>query len=312
MPFGEELLAGYGTRTTDQGYASNPQQDGQRKQFGSKDRDVETGLSYFLARYYSSIQGRFTSVDPGNAGSDLSDPQSLNGYAFARNNPLIYSDPSGMRYRICTPDGKECYEHSDDDFNAGRRRGKKDGYTFTGDGKYFEKGEIRDKDGNVIATYEQISLDDPAHQLAFEMQKQFYSLDLYKRVAANLVSSAILGSYKFNRQNWSRSRIKESIEKLRKGKDIEVGSVEEARELLDHMPDLRPATYDKKMPNPDKLMRDGFEDPRGTYRGDLVNKENPTAKVHPNEKREAHRENPHYNIKFADGTKAAIIIKAKK
>jgi hypothetical protein len=40
--------------------------------------------------------------------------------------------------------------------------------------KYFEKGEIRDKDGNVIATYEQISLDEDAHKLAFEMQRQFY------------------------------------------------------------------------------------------------------------------------------------------
>jgi RHS repeat-associated protein len=312
MPFGEELLAGYGTRTTDQGYAANPQQDGQRKQFGSKDRDVETGLSYFLARYYSSIQGRFTSVDPGNAGADLGDPQSLNGYAFARNNPLIYSDPSGMRYRICTPDGKECYEHSDDDFNAGRRAGKKDGYTFTGDGKYFEKGEIRDKDGNVIAKYEQISLDEPAHRLAFEMQKQFYSVDLYKRVAANLVSSAIFGGYKFNRQNWSRNRINKSIEKLRKGQDLEVDSVEEARELLDHMPDLRPATYEKKMPNPSGRMRDGFDDPRGTYRGDLINKQNPGGDIHPGIDNKAHRENPHYNIKFSDGTKATIIIKTKK
>ena len=29
-----------------------------------KERDVETGLDYFGARYYASMQGRFTGVDP--------------------------------------------------------------------------------------------------------------------------------------------------------------------------------------------------------------------------------------------------------
>jgi hypothetical protein len=105
----------------------------------------------------------------------------------------VYSDPDGRRYRICSTDG-ECYEHSDDDFNAGRRAGTKDGFTFSGDGKYHETGDIRDKDGNLVATYEQISLDEPAHQLAFEMQRSFGSPDLYKRVAANLVSGAAFGA----------------------------------------------------------------------------------------------------------------------
>ena len=31
-----------------------------------KERDVETGLDYFKARYYGSQQGRFTSPDPYN------------------------------------------------------------------------------------------------------------------------------------------------------------------------------------------------------------------------------------------------------
>ena len=33
-------------------------------QFTSKERDAETGLDYFGARYMSSAQGRFTSPDP--------------------------------------------------------------------------------------------------------------------------------------------------------------------------------------------------------------------------------------------------------
>jgi hypothetical protein len=47
-------------------------------------------------RYLSGAQGRFQSPDPGNAGADPSNPQSWNGYAYVGNNPLSYTDPSGM------------------------------------------------------------------------------------------------------------------------------------------------------------------------------------------------------------------------
>ena len=60
----------------------------------SKERDIETGLDYFINRYYSSTQGRFTSPDvlSGRPGS----PQSWNRYAYSINNPLKYIDPSGL------------------------------------------------------------------------------------------------------------------------------------------------------------------------------------------------------------------------
>jgi len=60
LPFGEELFAGTGGRTAAQGYSAS---DGVRQHFTQKERDNETGLDYFLARYYSSTQGRFTSPD---------------------------------------------------------------------------------------------------------------------------------------------------------------------------------------------------------------------------------------------------------
>lgn len=63
------------------------------RKFTAKERDTETGLDYFLARYYSSIQGRFTSVDP--EGPDLSNPQTQNKYRYALNNPLRYLDANG-------------------------------------------------------------------------------------------------------------------------------------------------------------------------------------------------------------------------
>src|SRR5437016_5861957 len=58
-----------------------------------KERDIETGLDYFLARYYSSTQGRFTGVD--TAGPDLTNPQTLNKYAYCLNNPLRMVDKNG-------------------------------------------------------------------------------------------------------------------------------------------------------------------------------------------------------------------------
>jgi len=90
LPFGEELSDTIGLRSG-LGYTDA---DGARQKFTSKERDHETGLDYFLARYYSSTQGRFTGVDI--AGPDLSNPQSLNKYAYTLNNPLRYIDRKGL------------------------------------------------------------------------------------------------------------------------------------------------------------------------------------------------------------------------
>lgn len=66
----------------------------------SKERDAETGLDYFGARYYSGAQGRFMSPDWSETPqpvpyADLSDPQTLNLYSYVRNNPLAITDPDG-------------------------------------------------------------------------------------------------------------------------------------------------------------------------------------------------------------------------
>ncbi len=108
LPFGEELAADRGLRPQAQGYGGG---DGVRQQFTQKERDIETGLDYFLSRCYSSTQGRFTSPDEFTGGpdelyeamsvgnptfyADLADPQSLNKYQYGYNNPLRYVDPDG-------------------------------------------------------------------------------------------------------------------------------------------------------------------------------------------------------------------------
>jgi RHS repeat-associated protein len=91
LPFGEELFAGTGGRTTAQGYTG----DNIRQKFTQKERDNETGLDYFGARYYSSTQGRFTSPDFPLIDQWESNPQSWNLYSYVRNNPLKLVDPTG-------------------------------------------------------------------------------------------------------------------------------------------------------------------------------------------------------------------------
>ena len=68
--------------------------------FTGKERDAESGLDYFGARYFSAAQGRFTSPDWSEKPqpipyADLKDPQSLNLYAYVRNNPLRNRDLDG-------------------------------------------------------------------------------------------------------------------------------------------------------------------------------------------------------------------------
>gem|GEM_PF-1258288 len=70
--------------------------------FTDQEMDIESGLYNFNARLYDPTLGRFISPDP--AVPDLSDPTSarvfdprmLNRYAYCRNNPMIYVDPSGL------------------------------------------------------------------------------------------------------------------------------------------------------------------------------------------------------------------------
>ncbi|MDR4470611.1 MAG: hypothetical protein MRJ68_20295 [Nitrospira sp.] len=47
----------------------------------------------FESRYYHAVFGRF--IAPDTIVPNLYDPQSLNRYSYARNNPLYYTDPSG-------------------------------------------------------------------------------------------------------------------------------------------------------------------------------------------------------------------------
>jgi RHS repeat-associated protein len=98
LPFGRMLSSEDHNRTAIGCYPADPDTNLSSRtpqKFTGKERDEETGLDFFLARYYSGAQGRFTSPDMPLLDQQTDDPQSWNLYAYARNNPLRFTDPTG-------------------------------------------------------------------------------------------------------------------------------------------------------------------------------------------------------------------------
>ena len=79
------------------GVAINGESTGtNNRRFTSYDRSEITGLDYAVNRSYDSAQGRFTQVDPiGMAAVTLTNPQTLNLYAYCLNDPVNSLDPAG-------------------------------------------------------------------------------------------------------------------------------------------------------------------------------------------------------------------------
>ena len=65
--------------------------------FTGKERDAETGLDYFGARYMSSAMGRFMSPDNPKY-ADRTTPQTWNLYSYVHNNPVSRVDPDGHNW----------------------------------------------------------------------------------------------------------------------------------------------------------------------------------------------------------------------
>lgn len=138
-----------------------------RQKFGGHERDSETSLYFAQARYFSSSEGRFTSIDPYNIIMEthynpnekearsqflryLSNPQRWNRYAFTLNNPLLYTDPTGEDVTI---------------YYRPPRKGEKDfGHILiyvrndeTGESAYFDY--YPDQDMTVVSNVNQARID---------------------------------------------------------------------------------------------------------------------------------------------------------
>ncbi|MCI0560031.1 MAG: RHS repeat-associated core domain-containing protein [Nitrososphaera sp.] len=94
-------------------------------------------MDYFLARYYSSAQGRFTSPDEPLIDQSVNHPQSWNLYTYVRNNPLRYIDPNGKRTEWYDKDGR--FLGADDEVTIDREKG-----TLTAkDGRVYNLEELQ-------------------------------------------------------------------------------------------------------------------------------------------------------------------------
>jgi RHS repeat-associated protein len=151
LPFGEELFAGTGGRTAPLGYTNS---DGARQKFTEKERDIETGLDYFGARYYGSMPGRFTNPDDFLNDTHPSDPQSWNLYTYVRNNPVRYIDPNGTIRK--DKDGNIIFKKTESTnviFAEGQLR-TQDGKTYTFSISWkADKGYVRADDGTKVEAF---------------------------------------------------------------------------------------------------------------------------------------------------------------
>lgn len=81
------------------GERSYSSSSGNNYKFTGKERDTESGLDDFAARFYTSNYGRFLSPDDSKY-AHPADPQSFNLYGYVANNPINSVDPTGH-----TPEG---------------------------------------------------------------------------------------------------------------------------------------------------------------------------------------------------------------
>jgi len=98
--------------------------------FNGKEQDCESGMHYYGARYYDSRLSRFISVDPL---ADDPDNIGFSPYAYVWNNPLRFTDPTGMK-------GEDWVQRSDGsiywDDNATSQATTKEGETYLGEGGF--------------------------------------------------------------------------------------------------------------------------------------------------------------------------------
>jgi RHS repeat-associated protein len=83
LPFGDNFTVAAGT-------------DADANHFAGLDQDSSSSTSHAQFRQYSNTQGRWMSPDPYYGSYDLSNPQSLNRYAYVLNSPLSLFDHSGL------------------------------------------------------------------------------------------------------------------------------------------------------------------------------------------------------------------------
>jgi RHS repeat-associated protein len=121
--------------------------------FTGKERDPgsEGGNDYFGARYYASSTGRFLSPDWIDDAvpipyADTSNPQSMNLYSYAGNNPITRGDADGHTYNVCPPGADpgstRCTNIEDKVFEAEENQDRANGVSFA-NGTITDNGVVQ-------------------------------------------------------------------------------------------------------------------------------------------------------------------------
>lgn len=132
MPFGEQISAGSGWENGRSGAVYTPGST-VKWRFGGGYKDDQTGEwpeTVMGARQYSPGYGRFVTPDENLADQGVGDPLSWNLFAYARNNPLRYSDPT-RRGCVYVNRGETALQGVDNEVNSGQC-GKSGGYWVDG------------------------------------------------------------------------------------------------------------------------------------------------------------------------------------
>jgi RHS repeat-associated protein len=82
--------------------------NGDQHDFAQMERDLEDNTEHAQFRQYSTNLGRWQSPDLYLGSYDFTNPQSFNRYTYASNNPVSFTDPSGLldcKNGPCNPGG---------------------------------------------------------------------------------------------------------------------------------------------------------------------------------------------------------------
>ena len=163
--------------------------------FSAKEKDSETGLSYFGSRYYSSDLSIWLSVDP-----QASKYPSLSPYVYCANNPVKLVDPNGEEIVNVY---KDAYEYVSKQYSEA----KKNWEAFKGDRKAEGYKEARQKYKDAKRSYDDISYKYHIVDNAISNVKQ-YNPELYEKMDnmkdadGNSVDIRIVIDYSKNKEGW--------------------------------------------------------------------------------------------------------------
>lgn len=287
----------------------------------------EVELIHMNGRAFDYNLGRFLSVDPFIQFPQNS--QSINGYSYLMNNPLAGTDPSGylsVTDNWQTLKGFDFFVPEIDKTNQtviqkeqktkGQNVGSTSQYSNNVGGFFSAVGDAFSAYGAEIITGDVPGAGPGGLKGATEDPllgglADFYGAGEVANTITNVTNGNVSGALqsgvmifagKIKAVKKVAAKIEEQVTALRQGIDVRVNSVGEAREILDNMTELRPGPGGNIMP--------GLRDRKNTYRGDLINKQDPLSpNIHPRGK---HKNQPHYNIELIDKNgkrqKPAIFI----